>query len=85
MEFTMQYTFLGKTGMKVLRLCLGTMNFACHTSEQDCFRMMNEALDMGINIFDAADAYGAGLEETLKQFEEIFPCPGGEAPKAYAW
>ena len=37
----MQYTFLGKTGMKVSRLCLGTMNFACHTSEQDCFRMMD--------------------------------------------
>jgi len=31
----MQYKFPGKTGMKVSRLCLGTMNFACHTSEQD--------------------------------------------------
>ena len=31
----MKYTFLGKTGMKVSRLCLGTMNFARHTSEQD--------------------------------------------------
>jgi NDP-hexose 2,3-enoyl reductase len=30
-----QYTFLGKTGMKVSRLCLGTMNFAWQTSEQD--------------------------------------------------
>jgi len=59
----MQYTFLGKTGMKVSRLCLGTMNFACQTSEQDCFRMMDEALDMGINFFDTADAYGAGLED----------------------
>ena len=59
----MQYTFLGKTGMKVSRLCLGTMNFAHHTSEQDCFRMMDEALDMGINFFDTADAYGAGLED----------------------
>jgi aryl-alcohol dehydrogenase-like predicted oxidoreductase len=47
----MQYTFLGKTGMKVSRLCLGTMNFARQTSEKDCFRMMDEALDMGINFF----------------------------------
>ena len=54
----MQYTFLGKTGMKVSRLCLGTMNFGKQTSEQDCFRMMDEALDMGINFFDTADAYG---------------------------
>jgi aryl-alcohol dehydrogenase-like predicted oxidoreductase len=59
----MQYTFLGKTGMKVSRLCLGTMNFACRTSEQDCFRMMDEALDMGINFFDTADAYGAGHDD----------------------
>ncbi len=59
----MEYTFLGKTGMKVSRLCLGTMNFACQTSEQDCFRMMDEALAMGINFFDTADAYGAGLAD----------------------
>jgi len=59
----MQYTFLGKTGMKVSRLCLGTMNFACQTSEQDCFRMMDEALDMGINFFDTADAYGDGEDD----------------------
>jgi aryl-alcohol dehydrogenase-like predicted oxidoreductase len=59
----MQYTFMGKTGMKVSRLCLGTMNFACQTSEKDCFRMMDEALDMGINFFDTADAYGAGEDD----------------------
>ena len=59
----MQYTFLGKTGMKVSRLCLGTMNFAGQTSEQDCFRMMDEALDMGVNFFDTADAYGAGHDD----------------------
>lgn len=57
----MQYTFLGKTGMKVSRLCLGTMNFGWQTDEQDCFRMMDEALDMGINFFDTADAYGGPI------------------------
>lgn len=49
--------------MKVSRLCLGTMNFAGQTSEQDCFRMMDEALDMGVNFFDTADAYGAGHDD----------------------
>ncbi|MCE5185420.1 MAG: aldo/keto reductase [Planctomycetaceae bacterium] len=54
----MQYTYLGKTGMKVSRLCLGTMNFGWKTSEQDAFRIMDEALDMGLSFFDTADAYG---------------------------
>ena len=49
--------------MKVSRLCLGTMNFAGQTCEQDCFRMMDEALDMGVNFFDTADAYGAGHDD----------------------
>ena len=57
----MQYTYLGQTGTKVSRLCLGMMNFAHHTSERECFRMMDEALDMGMNFFDTADAYYAGL------------------------
>lgn len=59
----MQYTFLGRTGMKVSRLCLGTMNFACQTNEQECLRMMDSAVEMGINFFDTADAYGAGLDD----------------------
>ncbi len=64
----MQYTTLGKTGMKVSRLCLGTMNFGGYASEQEAFRMMDEALDMGINFFDTADAYGAergGTEQII--------------------
>lgn len=63
----MQYTHLGKTGMKVSRLCLGTMNFGGLTDEKTTFRMMDEALDAGINFFDTADAYGAerGGTETL--------------------
>ncbi|MHC5082621.1 MAG: aldo/keto reductase, partial [Planctomycetota bacterium] len=56
----MKYSFLGKTGMKVSRLCLGTMNFNWHASEADCFAMMDQALEMGINFFDTADAYGGG-------------------------
>ncbi len=48
---TMQYTTLGRSGLKVSRLCLGTMNFGVDTSEEDAFRIMDAALDAGINFF----------------------------------
>lgn len=54
----MEYTHLGRTGMKVSRLCLGTMNFGPHTSEEDSYKIMDEALALGINFFDTADVYG---------------------------
>lgn len=54
----MDYTYLGRTGLKVSRLCLGTMNFGTSTSEKDAFYIMDQALDAGINFFDTADAYG---------------------------
>ncbi len=54
----MQYTHLGRTGLRVSRLCLGTMNFGPQTSEQDSFAIMDHALEHGINFFDTADVYG---------------------------
>ncbi|MFT3787415.1 MAG: aldo/keto reductase [Tepidisphaeraceae bacterium] len=54
----MQYTTLGRTGCKVSRLCLGTMNFGPHTTETDSYAIMDEALKLGINFFDTADVYG---------------------------
>jgi aryl-alcohol dehydrogenase-like predicted oxidoreductase len=54
----MQYTSLGRTGLKVSRLCLGTMNFGPHTAEQDSHALMDKALELGINFFDTADVYG---------------------------
>jgi len=54
----MQYTRLGRTGLKVSRLCLGTMNFGPLTSERDSFAIMDRALELGINFFDTADVYG---------------------------
>jgi NDP-hexose 2,3-enoyl reductase len=54
----MDYTNLGRTGLKVSRLCLGTMNFGPHTSESDSYAIMDRALDEGINFFDTADVYG---------------------------
>lgn len=54
----MEYTHLGRTGLTVSRLCLGTMNFGPETDEAPSFRIMDEALDAGINFFDTANVYG---------------------------
>ncbi|MEG3130796.1 aldo/keto reductase [Pantoea cypripedii] len=54
----MQYTHLGRAGLKVSRLCLGTMNFGDATDEQTSFDIMDAAIDTGINFFDSADVYG---------------------------
>jgi aryl-alcohol dehydrogenase-like predicted oxidoreductase len=54
----MQYVSLGRTGLKVSRLCLGTMNFGPLTSEPDSHAIMDRALELGINVFDTADVYG---------------------------
>ncbi len=54
----MEFTQLGRTGLKVSRLCLGTMNFGPQTSETDSFAIMDKALDLGINFFDTANVYG---------------------------
>lgn len=64
----MDYTYLGRTGTKVSRLCLGTMNFGTVTEEKDAHRIMDAALDMGINFFDTANVYGwrqSGLTEEI--------------------
>lgn len=54
----MEYVHLGRTGLKVSRLCLGTMNFGPHTSEADSHTIMDQALEYGINFFDTANVYG---------------------------
>ncbi len=54
----MEYTHLGRTGLQVSKLCLGTMNFGPWTNEADSHVMMDTALDAGINFFDTANRYG---------------------------
>src|SRR5580658_4399709 len=54
----MHYTHLGRTGLSVSRLCLGTMNFGRQTDEATSFQIMDKALEVGINFFDSANAYG---------------------------
>src|SRR5215211_3483719 len=63
----MQYTHLGRTGLSVSRLCLGTMNFGPLTSEADSFAIMDMALELGINFFDTADVYGWKLGEGITE------------------
>jgi len=53
---------LGKHGVQVSNVCLGTMNFGWHTSEEDSFKIMDRALELGINFFDTADVYGWTVE-----------------------
>lgn len=52
------YRALGRTGCKVSPLCLGTMNFGPHTTEEDSFAIMDKAIELGIQFWDTADVYG---------------------------
>ncbi len=63
----MEYTRLGRTGLLVSRLCLGTMNFGPETSEADSFAIMDEALELGINFFDTANVYGWKVGEGITE------------------
>jgi len=55
----MKFTNLGRSGLSVSRLCLGTMNFGPETDEASAHAIMDAALANGINFFDTANRYGA--------------------------
>lgn len=57
----MEYAHVGRLGLVVSRLCLGTFNFGPHTSPQDSHRLMDTALAYGINFFDTANVFGRHL------------------------
>ena len=59
---TVSHKRLGKHGVLVSNLCLGTMNFGWHTSEEESFAIMDRALELGINFLDTADVYGWAVE-----------------------
>jgi aryl-alcohol dehydrogenase-like predicted oxidoreductase len=63
----MDYVRLGRTGLKVSRLCLGTMVLGPwgNADPDDCTRIIQKALDEGINFIDTANRYGRGESETL--------------------
>ena len=61
----MEYRKLGRSGVLVSPLCLGTMNFGGPTSEDDSFAIMRKAVDGGINFFDSANVYNQGESERI--------------------
>ena len=61
----MEYRNLGRTGVKVSQLCLGTMMFGRRTNEAESIPIIHRALDEGINFFDTADIYGLGESERI--------------------
>ena len=80
----MKYKKLGKTGLNVSRLCLGTMNFGSGTSKEESFKIMDAALDAGINFFDTANNYGFLTNDqgiTEKVIGEWFAQGGGRREK----
>jgi 1-deoxyxylulose-5-phosphate synthase len=60
-----EYRSLGRTGVQVSALTLGTANFGSPTVEQTARQMMQAALDAGINVFDTANSYNAGESERI--------------------
>lgn len=63
----MKHTNLGRTGLRVSGLCLGTMNFGWHAAEPESFKMMDRALEQGVNFFDTANVYGGKRGEGVTE------------------
>jgi aryl-alcohol dehydrogenase-like predicted oxidoreductase len=75
----MNYTHLGRSGLSVSRLCLGTMNFGPLTTEVDAHSIMDSAHQQGINFFDTANRYGGdkGAGRTEEIIGNWFATGGG--------
>ncbi len=63
----MESVRLGRSGLKVSRLCLGAMNFGPYTTEADSFTIMDRALEVGVNFFDTANVYGGKRGEGVTE------------------
>jgi NDP-hexose C3-ketoreductase / dTDP-4-oxo-2-deoxy-alpha-D-pentos-2-ene 2,3-reductase len=63
----MDYTHLGRSGVSVSRLCLGTMNFGAFTGAADAHQIMDRAVEHGINFFDTANTYGRPRAEGVTE------------------
>src|SRR4026208_1268015 len=61
----MQYRTLGRTGVRVSPLCMGTMTFGDSADEAESARMFNRCREVGINFFDSANGYASGRSETI--------------------
>ncbi len=63
----MEFTYLGRTGLQVSRLCLGTMNFGPFASEPESYAIMDKAHELEVNFFDTANVYGWKLGEGITE------------------
>jgi aryl-alcohol dehydrogenase-like predicted oxidoreductase len=68
----MEYRYIGRTGLRVTPICLGTMSFGSWSDEKESFKIMDKSIDRGINFFDTAELYpvppnskDAGLTEEI--------------------
>ena len=61
----MEYRRMGRTGLKVSEICLGTMTFGHGTGEAESRRIVDAAIGAGVNFFDTANSYGEGESEVL--------------------
>ncbi|MGH2410595.1 MAG: aldo/keto reductase, partial [Chloroflexota bacterium] len=55
---TMKYGKLGRANLTISKICLGTMHFGPYATEEESFRILDRALDLGINFWDTANVYG---------------------------
>ena len=58
-------TVLGRSGLKVSTLCLGTMTFGGRTDDKEADRIYSRAREAGVNFFDTADVYNGGASEEV--------------------
>ncbi len=84
----MEYRPFGRTGVRVAPLAIGTMNFGMPTPEDEAARIIDRALDAGINMFDSANSYNNGESEAIigrvlkanKRRDEVFLATKGHFP-----
>jgi aryl-alcohol dehydrogenase-like predicted oxidoreductase len=74
----LRYTHLGRSGLTVSRLCLGTMNFGPQTGEADAHSIMDSAQEAGINFFDTANVYGGSGRKGWTEILGRWFAKGGE-------
>lgn len=67
----MKYRYIGKTGLRVTPICLGTMGFGSWSNEHESFKIMNKAYERGINFFDTAELYPVPPKEIYAGETEI--------------
>ena len=63
----MEYSKLGRSGLSVSKLCLGTMNFGAITPEKESYTIMSRSLELGINFFDTSNVYGGKRGEGITE------------------